>query len=226
LSSHCQKSSGSDCFSMVKRLLLATITACMNSWGLTCGRRHGVWGEGYMATSRFRAACCSGATIGSAPGAAAGLPQAGRASGRQAGSSGARGSTPPHTHTHGWALPPPAHLALEVARVPHLAHELAKALHQHRLAAGVVVRYQEVVPAGQARECVRRWCVQVWWRACALPPPRRPWSRASAAVAAARGTAWLQRPVRSQQRAAPAAGGLHSGASPRPPDPGPRPGRT
>lgn len=36
LSSHAKKSFGSLCFSMVKRLSLAAMTACMNSCGLTC----------------------------------------------------------------------------------------------------------------------------------------------------------------------------------------------
>lgn len=56
------------------------------------------------------------------------------------------------------------HVRLEVARVPHLAHQLAKALHQrraaevrgraHRVAIGIVFRTQKVV--AQRRDAHQR----------------------------------------------------------------------
>lgn len=73
---------------------------------------------------------------------------------------------PPHTHAHhhtNYHHPPHAHtrphlhelvrrhLALEGARVPHLAHKLPKPLHQQRPAPRVILRPQEEIPAR------RRW---------------------------------------------------------------------
>jgi hypothetical protein len=51
----------------------------------------------------------------------------------------------------------PPHLALEIARVPDLAHQLAKALHQLRLAPRVVRGHQEeVAQRGHARQDLQR----------------------------------------------------------------------
>ena len=121
LTSQDKKSRGSLCLSMMKRLPLADITACTTA-NETVSREPRQRNE-QLHQQLTHVHLCPARPSTSAP----------------------LGCTVPCLHELVGR-----DLALEGPRVPHLAHELAKALHQQRPAPRVVLRPQEEVPAAAA----------------------------------------------------------------------------